>query len=64
MLLMSGNKVTDLAPLVDMCRKDAEGDRRFAPYLEVYLGENPIDEKKKSEQIAELESFGVDVYDK
>ena len=47
MLLMSRNKVTDLAPLVDMCRKDAEGDRRFAPYLEVYLGENPIDEKKK-----------------
>lgn len=64
MLLMSRNKVSDLTPLVDMCRKDAEGDRRFAPYLEVYLGENPIDEKKKSEQTAELQSFGVDVYDK
>ena len=50
MLLMSKNKVADLSPLVDMCRKDAEGDRRFAPYMEVYLGENPIDEKKKAEQ--------------
>jgi hypothetical protein len=47
-----------------MCRKDAEGDRRFAPYMDVYLGENPIDEKKKAEQTKALESFGVDVYDK
>ena len=64
MLLMSRNKVADLGPLVEMCRKDAEGDRRFAPYMEVYLGENPIDEKKKSEQTKTLESFGVDIYDK
>ena len=64
MLLMSKNKVADLGPLVEMCRKDAESDRRFAPYMEVYLGENPIDEKKKSEQSKTLESFGVDVYDK
>jgi internalin A len=64
MLLMSKNKVADLEPLVEMCRKDAEGDRRFAPYMEVYLGGNPLDEKKAAEQTQALQSFGVDVYDK
>ncbi|TWU51321.1 leucine-rich repeat domain-containing protein [Rubripirellula reticaptiva] len=62
-LMMSRNKVKDLSPLVKMCRKDAEGDRRFAPYLDVYLGENPIDEKAKTQQVNKLQSFGVDVYD-
>ena len=64
MLLISRNKITDLGPLVEMCQKDAEGDRRFAPYLEVYLGGNPLDEKKTVEQTKKLKSFGVDVYDK
>ena len=61
---MSKNKVKDLGPLVEMCRKDAEGDRRFAPYMEIYLGENPIGDKEKAEHTKLLESFGVDVYDK
>ena len=63
MLMMSRNKVSDLTPLVQMCQKDAEGERRFAPYLQVWLGENPIDEKAKVEHSKKLESFGVDVYD-
>ena len=64
MLLISGNKIADLGPLVEMCKKDAEGDRRFAPYLEVYLGGNPLDEKKKATQTEMLKSFGVEVFDK
>ena len=64
MLLISGNKIADLGPLVEMCKKDAEGDRRFAPYLEVYLGGNPIDDKTKKTQTDALKGFGVDVYDK
>ncbi|QDV64280.1 Internalin-A precursor [Crateriforma conspicua] len=62
MLLMSRNQVKDLSPLVDACRKDAESDRRFAPYLQVYLGGNPLDEKTLQNAKAELESFGVDVF--
>ena len=62
MLLMSKNKVTDLGPLVEMCRQDAEGEKRFAPYLDVYLGENPIADKEQA--IETLKSFGVDVHDK
>ena len=64
MLLISRNRITDLGPLIEMCKKDAEGDRRFAPYLEVYLGGNPVDEKKKAAQTEALKSFGVDVFDK
>ena len=64
MLIMSKNKVADLQPLVDMCRKDAEDDRRFAPYLEVYLGGNPLEKKKLASQTKELKSFGVDVHNK
>ncbi|WP_246114820.1 leucine-rich repeat domain-containing protein [Rubripirellula tenax] len=64
MLMMSRNRVKDLGPLVDMCKKDFERDRRFSPYLEVYLGENPIDEKAKAKHVTELESFGVDVFDR
>jgi hypothetical protein len=62
--LIGKNKLTDLEPLVSMCRKDAESDRRFAPYLEVYLGENPIDEKKLAEQMGQLKAVGVRVFQK
>ena len=64
MLLISGNKITDLAPLVQMCQQDAQGARRFAPYMEVYLGKNPIPDDKLAEQKKQLESFGVDIHTK
>jgi internalin A len=34
-LLLDGAPVTDLTPLIAMCRKDQEGEKRFAPYLRV-----------------------------
>ena len=64
LLLISKNKIADLSPLVEMCAADAGGDRRFAPYLEVYVGENPINAGKKSEWFASLKSSGVDVFEK
>ena len=32
-LLISKNQIDDLTMLLAMCRKDAEGEKRFAPYL-------------------------------
>ena len=64
LLLVSKNKISDLGPLVKMCAADASGERRFAPYLEVYLGENPIDPTKKNAWIDALKNAGVDVFDK
>jgi Leucine-rich repeat (LRR) protein len=61
MLLMENNHITDLGPLVEMCRQDIEGEKRFAPYLDIYLSENPIADKESA--IEQLTSFGVDVHD-
>ncbi len=64
MLIMQRNQVSDLSPLVEMCRKDFQGDRRFAPFLQVFLSENPIEAKKLETQRSELLSFGVKVTEK
>ena len=64
LLLFSKNQIRDLSPLVAMCVADAQGERRFAPYLEVYLGENPLEESRKSQWLEQLRSAGVDVFDK
>ena len=37
MLFLERNQIADLSPLVQVAKKDAEGEKRFAPYLELYL---------------------------
>jgi len=61
-LLISGNQIDDLTMLLAMCRKDAEGEKRFSPYLKLYLGENPLNDVSKGEQIEELKKLGVKVF--
>jgi hypothetical protein len=61
-LLLRNNKITDLGVLVEMCRQDAEGDKRFAPYLRLYLEGNPLNEKATAEQIPALKEIGVKVF--
>ncbi|WP_162006728.1 leucine-rich repeat domain-containing protein [Roseimaritima sediminicola] len=63
LLLISNNKIKDLQPLVKMCQADAADAKRFAPYLRLYLGENPLSEQAKGEQIEALKAVGVDVFD-
>lgn len=60
-LRLENNKITDLTPLVECCKADAEGDNRFAPYLNVYLSGNPLDPAEKKSAIDQLRSFGVRV---
>lgn len=61
MLLLEKNKITDLAPLVESCKKDSEGDKRFAPFLRLYLIDNPLSDAAKGAQIEALKGFGVKV---
>ncbi|MEM9828973.1 MAG: hypothetical protein AAF958_20470, partial [Planctomycetota bacterium] len=61
LLMLEKNKFQDFTPLIEMCQKDASQGRRFAPYLDVYLDGNPIDEKSLGEVTAKLEDCGVDV---
>ncbi len=60
---LSHNKIEDLATLVEMCRADLEDRRRFAPYLRIYVQDNPLTEQTKSDQIGKLKEAGVRIYD-
>src|SRR5947208_13633589 len=54
-LFLENNKIRDLTPLVNMARKDSEGEKRFAPFLNLYLKGNPARENQK----AQLKNYGV-----
>ena len=61
-LFLHNNQVTDLAVLVEMAKKDFEGEKRFAPFWEVWIGENPLSDEAKTKQVEELKKYGVDVH--
>lgn len=62
MVLLEDNRLTDLQPLVDMAGKDAKGDRRFAPFLQLYLKGNDLSSKRAEDQLEKLRGFGVRVH--
>jgi hypothetical protein len=63
LLMMSKNKVMDLTPLVKAAEKDAAGPKRFAPYMRLYLGGNPLSDAAKKDQLAKLKKAGVRVFE-
>lgn len=63
MLFLDHNKVQDLAPLVASAKADAEGEKRFAPYLRLWLAENPLSDAAKNEQLPALKAAGVRLQD-
>jgi uncharacterized protein (TIGR03067 family) len=60
-LQLERNKIADLTPLVTAAKADAEGQKRFAPYLRLYLKGNPLSEAAKSNQVPALKGFGVHI---
>lgn len=56
-LFLQGNQITDLSVLVEMAKRDAEGEKRFAPFLRVYLGGNPLSDEARKVQLPELKRF-------
>ncbi|MFN0055869.1 MAG: leucine-rich repeat domain-containing protein [Planctomycetales bacterium] len=61
MLFLERNKITDLAPLVAAAKADAEGEKRFAPYLFLYISGNPLADAAKTQQLEALKAAGVRV---
>ena len=57
------NKIADLTPLVEAAQADAKGDRRWAPYLRLFLAGNPLSEDAKTKQLAALKEAGVRLED-
>lgn len=61
-LFLEGNQIADLAPVVEMMKADLAGEKRFAPYVQVYLKGNPLSEAGKK-QVEELKALKVRIRD-
>jgi internalin A len=57
-LFISDNKITDLSPLAQAAKKDFDGQKRFAPFWRLYVGNNPLSEEAKGSQLAEIKKYG------
>jgi len=62
LLFLADNKLQDLTPLVEMMKADLDGEKRFAPYVQVYLKGNPLSEEGKK-QVKQLKDMGVRIKD-
>jgi Leucine-rich repeat (LRR) protein len=60
-LMLDRNKITSLAVLVEMAKKDLEGPKRFAPFWNIYLEGNPLGEDAQ-QQLEELKSLGARIH--
>lgn len=62
-LLMADKcQVADLGAVVKWAKADADGPKRFAPYMRLYIAGNPLSDEAKK-QVAELKKIGVRVED-
>ncbi|MFN9716193.1 MAG: leucine-rich repeat domain-containing protein [Planctomycetota bacterium] len=59
LLIASGNENLDLNPLADACEADAQGDRRFAPYLRLYLDDTLLKNEPQATAVGRLQKVGV-----
>lgn len=58
-LFLQRNQLTDLGVLVEMAKKDAAGEKRFAPFWYVDVTGNPLSDAAKNAQLGELRKLGV-----
>lgn len=59
LLIASGNEALDLNPLAEACEADAQGERRFAPYLRLYLDDTVLKNEANAAVVARLQKVGV-----
>ena len=57
LLLVERNKITDLTPLTEMCKADSRGEKRFAPYLRLYLAGNPLGRQRQVQAACRTEGL-------
>jgi internalin A len=58
-LMLQGNSISDLNPLVEVCEADSKGERRFAPFLRLYLDESLLKDAAQAGAIERLRNAGV-----
>lgn len=59
-LMLAENKISDLTVLIEMAKADSR--KQFAPFWQIYLYDNPLSDKAKGEQVAELKGMGGRVF--
>lgn len=60
-LQLEKNKIADLSQLVAAVKADADGEKRYAPYLRLYLAVNPLCADDQKKQLDALKAAGVKV---
>ncbi len=58
-IMLNGNSITDFGPLADACEADAKTERRFAPFLRLYLDDATLKEASQATAIERLKTAGV-----
>jgi internalin A len=59
---LEDNKISDWGPLVSMAEEDAAGQKRFAPFLRLYIHGNPLEADGVADQLAALRKIGTRVF--
>jgi hypothetical protein len=57
-LFLENNQITDLTPLHRMWKKDNDGPREWAPYCQIFIGGNAIDDASKK-LVEEMKKAGA-----
>ena len=60
-LFLEKNKIVEVKALHDMLKKDNDGPKRFAPFINIYLSGNPLSEGAKK-QLGAMKEFGAKVH--
>jgi internalin A len=60
-LFLENNHIQDLTVLIDMAKKDAKVEQRFAPFWNIYLSGNPLSDAAQTTQVVELRNSGATV---
>ncbi len=56
-LFLEENKIKDISPLFEAVKKDSEGEKRFAPYINIFTRGNPLSPTAKR-QLSQMKQFG------
>jgi len=57
-LFLENNKISDATPLAKALKRDFEGEKRFAPYVNMFLAGNPLNSSSKK-QLSAMKEQGL-----
>jgi internalin A len=57
-LFLENNRIKDLTPLFNAGKKDNEGEKRFIPFVNIFVAGNPLSGSSKK-QLETLKEYGA-----